>query len=180
MKGLCPTSPCSTRPYVRAKRWKRWWQWQPCAPITKQSTPKRCAIVFFSRSSLNSRTQKRRGRSKKTGEALRFFNAERLTREIEDSTRHEDPDYEPSDDDGEEDDNAEPAPTQDNGGSPIGTVLPGEEPSSELDLTTRVVRELLADAPMPFVTPAYLRPKVSIPEIEIEEAGGSFELGEWV
>jgi hypothetical protein len=29
------------------------------------------------------------------------------------------------------------------------------------------------------VTPAYLRPKVSIPEVEMEEeAGGSFELGE--
>ncbi|TEB22252.1 hypothetical protein FA13DRAFT_1799116 [Coprinellus micaceus] len=124
--------------------------------------------------------KKRRGRSKTTGEALRFFDTERLTREIEDSTRHEDPDYEPSDDEEEEEDNAEPAPTQDNGGSPIGTVLPGKEPSSELDLTTRVVRELLADAPMPLVTPAYLRPKVSIPEIEIEEAGGSFELGEWV
>ena len=144
--------------------------------------PKRCTIVFFSRTFPNSPTQKWHDQSKKTSEALRFFDTEQLTHEIEDSTRHEDPDYKPSDDEDEEDSNVELAPAQGNSGSPAGTILPGEEPSSELDLTSHVVRELLADAPIPVVTPADLTRIKVIPEVEMEEeaAGGSFELGEWV
>lgn len=51
-----------------------------------------------------------------------------------------------------------------------------------MDLTTRVVRELLADALIPVVAPTKSKPKLSIPEVETkgEEASGEFELGEWV
>lgn len=129
--------------------------------------------------------QKQRRTTDRTGEALRFFDVKRTLREIDDDTRHDNPDYEQSDDE-EDIDPPEAVSTtrisspQDSESS-ASTTLPGEEPGSELDLSTRVVRELLADAPIPFdASGKYSTPKPVVPDVEEEEAGGSFELGKWI
>ena len=58
-----------------------------------------------------------------------------------------------------------------------GLRMPGEGDGSELNLASNEIRELLADSPLPRQQEA--KSGGSKAEMEVEESGGTFDLGSW-
>lgn len=62
-----------------------------------------------------------------------------------------------------------------------GLSMPGEGDESKLNIASSEIRELLADSPLPRQQEAKSGGSGgSKPEMEVEESGGTFDLGSWV
>lgn len=157
-------------------------QWPKCEDITKPRRPKRCAARSSRTCILTHVNGYPQSRQRAHAQAaLRFFDIRRLARELDDDQRHETSNYNESED--EDLGSAQPTDSamavDPNHLDNIAAILPGDDASSELNLDSREVRELLADAPIP-VKSKHAPEKLAVPDMEVDEVGGSFELGAWV
>ncbi|RXW11937.1 hypothetical protein EST38_g13918 [Candolleomyces aberdarensis] len=124
---------------------------------------------------------RRTRRSARPNPKIRFFDIERLRRGIDEDERDENINYDESDEEidhpishkcekkmeqllGDNDDGD-------------GVSIPGEGDGSELNLASNEIRELLADSPLPRQQEA--KSGGSNAEVEMEESGGTFDLGSW-
>ncbi|KAF4617260.1 hypothetical protein D9613_005661 [Agrocybe pediades] len=122
-------------------------------------------------------------KSSRPNPLIKFYDVKRLMRSIDDDSRYDDPNYDESEPESEDESTATGKTKADSPACPhkVASTLPEENPESDFNMGAIELEDILADSPVKRKVREKVASEGSIAEDDGgDDVGGTFELGAWV